>query len=1116
MRRFNLINNISGWITFLIASIVYISTIESTSSFWDCGEFIASAYKLEVGHPPGAPLFMVLGRFFTLFAFGDITRVAKTMNILSALASAFTILFLFWTITHLARKILVKDNNHNSGNIIAVIGSGLVGALAYTFSDTFWFSAVEAEVYASSSLFTAVVFWAILKWENVADEEHANRWLVFIAFLMGLSLGVHLLNLLAIPAIVLVYYFRKYKVTPAGIILSLLISGFVLLFIQFGVIQYIVEFASRHELLFVNKYGLPYNSGVLIFLGLLIIFIASGVGATHTGDSKSEVLYLVSFIALNFAIGKIILGLIFNVIFLVIYFLAKKDLFKTIVIFYLGIIIGYIIWITFFSEKDKKELLKRFSNGYNLVLVCFAVILIGYSSYAVIIIRSLVNPPMDQNNPEHVFSLLAYLNRVQYGDNPLISGQYFNAPVTGTENGDPVYSQIDGKYKLTNHRLKYVFDKKYNTLFPRMWSADQEHVDDYIQWAKLDEKDLYEPKLDNNGNVMRERDGSIIYDHSKSKQSPTFGQNLRFLFKHQLGHMYFRYFMWNFSGRQNDIQGFGYDQYGYKEITKGNWITGIKFIDEARLGNQDSLSDSLKYNKARNRYYLLPLLLGLAGLIFHFKKHEKDFWVVALLFVMTGIAIVFYLNQYPHQPRERDYAYAGSFYAFAIWIGLGALGIINAIKKDFQSKILNIAVVIICLLIVPFIMAMENWDDHDRSGRYFARDFAYNYLNSCASNAILFTNGDNDTFPLWYAQEVEGIRTDVRVVNLSYLGADWYIEQMERKAYESDPLPMTLTKEKYRQGNRDIVHIIDRLPGYTDLKQAIDFLADDDPRTKLLPNYRERVDHFPNKRFSISVDSAEVIENKTIRPEMAGNLIPSVKFEINKRYLTKNHLMVLDFLATNNWRRPIYYAITVSSDNYLNLDSYFQVHGLAYRIVPLKSEDRVYYRGSIDTKTMFDNMINKFKWGGIDDPDIYLDENVLRMLSNFRNNFASLSAVLIAENKYDSAKVVLDRCIEIMPDSIVRFDVFTISMIESYYKLGEIEKANKIAGILSENVYNDLDYYISLQDRYDNCLLYEKRLALHILSELVRISKLYEQDEQTMQIEEKLHTYALELNFSRS
>jgi len=490
--------------------------------------------------------------------------------------------------------------------------------------------------------------------------------------------------------------------------------------------------------------------------------------------------------------------------------------------------------------------------------------------------------------------------------------------------------------------------------------------------------------------------------------------------------------MWNFAGRQNDIQGHGYDQYGFKEMTEGNWLSGIKFIDEARLGDQDNLPDSLTLNKARNKYYMLPLLLGLFGLIYHYKNHKKDFWIVMILFIMTGIAIVFYLNQYPFQPRERDYAFAGSFYAFTIWIGLGVLAVTDLLRRSLPLSLSAIISSLLCLLTVPVLMAKENWDDHDRSGRYFARDFAYNYLNSCAPNAILFTNGDNDTFPLWYAQEVEGIRTDVRVVNLSYLGADWYIEQMERKTYESDPLPMTLTREKYRQGNREIVHIITRLNGYTDLKQAIDFLADDDPRTKQLPNINERVDYLPNKRFSIQVDSAKVIENNTIRPEMVNKLVSPVRFEINKRYLTKNHLMVFDFLATNNWERPIYYAITVSSDNYLNLESYFQVHGLAYRIVPLKSDNISYFRGSIDTKTMYNNMINKFEWGEMDNPDIYIDENVMRMLSNFRNSFATLSQELIKENKNDSAKIVLDKCLELMPNKTVRFDVFTISMVESY------------------------------------------------------------------------------------
>jgi hypothetical protein len=1038
MKRFSPINNISGWVVFIAASFVYLSTIESTSSFWDCGEFIASAYKLEVGHPPGAPFFMLIGRFFTLFAKDDVTRVATMVNSLSALASALTIMFLFWTITHIARKIFVRENNYTPGITMAIIGSGLVGALAYAFSDTFWFSAVEGEVYATSSLFTAVVFWAILKWENIADEKYADRWIVLIAYLMGLSIGVHLLNLLAIPAIVLVYYFRKYKVTPFGLFAALFISAFILVFIQSGIIPHIVGLASSFELFFVNTLGMPYNSGIIVFMILLTGSVITGIVVTRN----------------------------------------------------------------------------NISHFFNLAFTCLAVILLGYSSYAAIVIRSCANPPMNENNPSNVFSLLSYLNREQYGDRPLFIGQYFNAPATDTKDYAPVYTPVNGKYKLTNHKIKYVFNKNFITLFPRMWSSDPEHIDAYIQWAGINEGDIYEPRLDENGNVASDRDGHIVYDRRSPKKSPSFYQNLKFLFRYQLGHMYFRYFMWNFAGRQNDIQGHGYDRYGLREITKGNWISGIKFIDKIRLGNQDNLPESMTLNKARNRYFLLPLLLGLIGLKYHLRKNPENFLVVALLFILTGIAIVFYLNQYPYQPRERDYAYAGSFYAFAIWIGLGVLGIIDLLKKILPFNLSAIVSSLLCLLAVPFLMAKENWDDHDRSGRYFARDFAYNYLNSCAPNAILFTNGDNDTFPLWYAQDVEGIRTDVRVVNLSYLGADWYIEQMGRKAYESEPLPMTFTKDIYRQGSRDIVHIIERLKEYTDLKRIMDFVADDDPRTKHLPNVRERIDYIPSKKIIISVDSAKVIENGTVSPEMADKITP-VRFEIDRRYITKNHLMVLDFLATNDWERPIYYAITVSSDNYLNLEDYFQVQGLAYRVVPIKSDHSMYIRGSIDSKIMYDNMINKFKWEGINDPHIYIDENVARMLSNFRNNFATLAETLIEENKLDSAKIVLDKCIEIMPDTTVRFDVFTISIIDSYYKLGETATASSLTDKLASHVCNDLDYYISLKGEFSEDLYYEKRLALHILNELGRISDTYGQKEKSTEIEEKLKNYAMSLTFIR-
>jgi hypothetical protein len=1028
MKRYNRIITIAGWVIFAIAAVVYLMTIEPTASFWDCGEFISSSYKMEVGHPPGAPFFMIMARFFTLFAGHNPENVAKMVNSMSALASAATIMFLFWTITHLARKIVIRNNDYPTGSIIAIIGAGAVGALAYTFSDTFWFSAVEGEVYASSSLFTALVFWAILKWENVADEPHANRWLVFIAYLMGLSIGVHLLNLLAIPAIVLVYYFRKYKVTRAGVIKALLVSILLLVAVIYILIPGLVKVATFFELMFVNSFGLSYYSGTLFYFLILFALIAWGIFYSFTH-------------------GKVIL---------------------------------------------------------NTAILFITVIIIGYSSYAMLVIRSSANPPMDQNDPEDLFSLLYYLNREQYGDRPLFHGQYFNAPVLSTKEGKAYRIPKDGKYEKTSNRMKYVYDERFTTLFPRMWSNEEEHVRSYVEWAKLNEKTLYEVMMDQQGNVVRDRQGNVVYDHNKAKRAPTFGQNLRFFFRYQLGHMYFRYFMWNFSGRQNDIQG-----HSKFEITKGNWITGISFLDKIRLGNQDELPDTMRANKARNRYFMLPLLLGIAGLIYHYSRNRKDFWVVMGLFIMTGIAIVVYLNQYPNQPRERDYAFAGSFYCFAIWIGLGVLAIWKGIRKvlpDSPSAILASA---LALIAVPVVMGAENWDDHDRSGRYMARDFAYNYLNSCAPNAILFTNGDNDTFPLWYAQEVEGIRTDVRVVNLSYLGADWYIEQMQRRAYESAPLPISMTKDKYVSGNRDITYVIDRFKDYVNLKDLMDFVASDDPRTKSLPNVEEKIDYLPSRKFIVPVDSAKVIANGTVQPEMADKIVKEMRWELDpsKRYLVKNHLMILDMLATFQWDRPIYYAITVSDDNYLNLEKFFQIHGLAFRIVPIESQGNMYGRGGIDTKIMFDNFIHKFKWGNIDKPDVYVDENVSGMMTNFRNNFGRLALELIKENKKDSARIVLDKCLHILPDSILPYNIFSLAIADGYLQLGDTVEANSIRNQLMDNVFDDLDYYVSLGKKYENYLVYEKQVAFYVLDELRRQAYLDNQKEILASLEEKIQYY---------
>jgi hypothetical protein len=1020
MKRFSPINNISGWVVFIAASFVYLSTIESTSSFWDCGEFIASAYKLEVGHPPGAPFFMLIGRFFTLFAKDDVTRVATMVNSLSALASALTIMFLFWTITHIARKIFVRENNYTPGITMAIIGSGLVGALAYAFSDTFWFSAVEGEVYATSSLFTAVVFWAILKWENIADEKYADRWIVLIAYLMGLSIGVHLLNLLAIPAIVLVYYFRKYKVTPFGLFAALFISTFILVFIQSGIIPHIVGLASSFELFFVNTLGMPYNSGIIVFMILLTGSVITGIVVTRN----------------------------------------------------------------------------NISHFFNLAFTCLAVILLGYSSYAAIVIRSCANPPMNENNPSNVFSLLSYLNREQYGDRPLLKGQYFNAMPTGNKEGDPTYTKIDGKYVITNYKNKYKYDKEYMTFFPRMYSSSNEHVDAYISWTSLNESDLYEPRIDSNGNIMRDRSGKIVYNRLKPKRPPSFIHNLEFFIKYQLGHMYFRYFMWNFVGRQNDVQGHG-------DALAGNWISGIPFIDKAIVGSYKNMPDDIKNHPSRNRYYFLPLLLGLIGLKYHLRKNPENFLVVALLFILTGVAIVIYLNQTPVQPRERDYAYAASFYAFAIWIGLGVLGIINYINKKLQSGLISALTVTLCLLFVPGIMARENWDDHDRSGRYTASDVAYNYLNSCAPNAILFTNGDNDTFPLWYAQEVEGIRTDVRVVNLMLLNMDWYIDQMKIKAYESDPLPITLGSEKYRMGTRDGVYIMDKIDKFIDIKSIMEFVESDMNQTKLLSQSGEKYDYIPTIYFSLPVDSARVISNGTVRPEDADKIVKSINWKINARVLGKSELIVLDILANNNWERPVYYVST-GHEGLLNLDYYLQLEGLAYRLVPIKSEpeDRISV-GKIDTEILYDNLMNRFKWRGLNDPDVYLDNYHERTLSiiRLRHRFNRLANELINEKDTVRALEVLDKCVALTPHKNVPYDMFMVSIAESYYRCKAYDKANaiidKYAGLCDEY----LIYYLGQNRNYVASNLDEIQFYLQVLRNILITARLYEQNEIAQRIE---------------
>lgn len=1009
-KNYRLLNNVAGWVAFVIASVTYLSTIEPTASFWDCGEFITTSYKLEVGHPPGAPFFMILGRFFSLFA--SPSNVAMMINSLSALASAFTILFLFWTITHLARK-MAGSETLTAGQTLAILGSGMVGALAYTFSDTFWFSAVEGEVYASSSLITAVVFWAILKWENAADEPHANRWIIFIAYMVGLSIGIHLLNLLAIPAIVFVYYFKKYQVSRNGVIVSFLISIVILGLIMYGIIPGVVTVASWFELLFVNGLGLPFNTGVMLYTILLV--------------------------------GLIVFGIRYTI---------RKKL---------------VLW--------------------NTVLVSLTVILIGYSSFAMIVIRSSANTPMDQNSPDNVFSLLGYLNREQYGDRPLVFGPYYNSPLDSRQpyvKDKPYYIQKDGKYVVADVREKPQYDSRYTTFFPRMWSRQSDHIADYKAWGGISGRKV----------SITDEDGQ-----QQTIQLPTFGENLQFFLSYQVVHMYWRYFMWNFAGRQNDLQGHG-------DILNGNWISGINFIDSARLGDQRTLPDSLKGNKGRNTYYFLPFLLGLIGAFFHYKRHQRDFWVVMLLFIMTGLAIVVYLNQYPHQPRERDYAYAGSFYAFAIWIGLGVAALSDFLKKRIPETISASGITLISLIAVPGLMAAENWDDHDRSNRYTARDFGANYLESCEKNAVIFTNGDNDTFPLWYNQEVEGVRTDMRVCNLSYLQTDWYIDQMKSKAYESEPLPISFNHDQYVQGTRDVIYLLSdpRVKGAVELSKALDFVKDDDPRTKL--TQADNASYIPSKKLFLKVDKEAVIRNKVVPAELYDQIVDTIFIDFGSRnYLVKDELMVLDMIAHSNWERPLYFAITVGRDKYLGLQDYFQLEGFAYRFTPVKTTSSGIYFGSVSTGKMYDQMMNRFKWGNMNDPDVYIDENNQRMMMNIRNNFNRLAENLIKEGRKDSAIKVLDRNLELIPHTVVPYNYFSQEIASNYLAAGAREKGKDMLTQIFSTYQHELDYYLALNPKFMASVDEEIQRILYFMREMSMIAMQNGETEMAKEMTEKFSGY---------
>ncbi|MDZ7739259.1 MAG: DUF2723 domain-containing protein [Bacteroidales bacterium] len=991
MKRYKLLNISMGWLAFLIAAITYILTVEPTLSLWDCGEFIATAFKLEVGHPPGAPLFMLLGRFFSLFA-GDESRVALSMNIMSVLASAFTIMFLFWTITHLAGKILIRDNSDLcAGRIIAVMAAGLTGALAYAFSDTFWFSAVESEVYATSSLITALVFWAILKWENEAGRPFANRWLILIAYLVGLSTGVHLLNLLAIPAIVFVYYFRKYEFSWKGFSYALMLSFAFIAVIMWGLLPGFIVLASKMELFLVNKTGMPYNSGLYL---LLILFAASLIMAIREsleGKNRRRI------IAYSFA----------AVLFSGLWLMSDSSFVNILILAFMALV----VW----------RLSGRSVVALNTALTAMLVIMIGYSSFAVIFIRSNANPPMDENNPENVFSFLYYLNREQYGDRPLVKGPYYNAPLVAYDRGKPRYNPVDGEYKITSRALVPEYDERFETLFPRMYSSQQDHVQVYKQWINL------------KGKPVQVTDQS---GERKIERVPTFAENLEFMFSYQIGYMYFRYFMWNFAGRQNDIQGTG-------GAFKGNWISGIKAIDEARLGPQDRMPESMKNDPSRNVYYLLPLLLGLAGLYYQLNRNRKDFWVVLLLFIMTGIAIVVYLNQYPNQPRERDYAYAGSFYAFAVWIGMGVLFLYEMFEKLAGRKLSAVIAGVVSLAAVPVLMATQNWDDHDRSGRHTATAVAVNYLKTVAPDAILFTNGDNDTFPLWYAQEVEGVRTDVRVCNLMLFNTDWYIDQMKMKVYESEPMDLTMPKSKYYDGVNNQVYIIEdsRLEGFIEVDQVVEVIRSDRPGTKHRFPDGEEHDYLPTRKIRIPVDREKVLASGTVKPEDADRIVPYIDITLEGNYILKSQMMMLDFLAQNDWERPVYFVTGYHNDA-LGLEEYFQLEGSAYRLVPIKSRNVNWLDyGRVDTGILYDNLMNKYTWGNASEPDVYFDSyhRHTLLVVRARLNYAKLARALVAEGDNERAVQVLDHIMNELPLYNLPWDNYMPDIIDAYLAAGDHE-----------------------------------------------------------------------------
>ncbi len=959
--EFRKINNYAGWAIFAIATIVYLLTIEQTASYWDCGEFIAVSYRLMVPHPPGAPFFLLVGRIFSFFAFGDVENVSYWINIVSILSSSFTILFLFWSISMLVRKMLGigPDDDIDTATTLKIIGASAVGALAYTFSDSFWFSAVEAEVYAMSSFFTAIVVWAMLKWDLIKDEARANRWLIFIAYMMGLSIGVHLLNLVTIPALGLIYYFKKYTPTKRGIIITMIISLIIIVIINNLIIPGLPSIAGSFELLFVNTLGLPFGSGAIFFAVLVIGGVTYGV---------------------------------------------------------------------YYSQKKGKVLL-------NTAMLSLAFILIGYSSYSIIVIRSNYNPPIDENNPENVMTFVKYLKREQYGSRPLLYGRYYTADLVRDASGRPVYKEGEANYRKgadeyieVDRKITYEYDPKESTILPRMYSDQPAHVQRYMEVTGL-----------------------------RQNETPNFFDNLHFMFSHQIGHMYLRYFMWNFAGRESDIQDAG-------------WLNPIEAMKD--------VPEQLAENKGRNNYFMIPFILGIIGLVYQWKKDVRNFAFVGLLFILTGVALVIYLNSPPIEPRERDYIYVGSYYAFAMWIGFSVLAIADLLTKFLSKKTAAITAVLLGM-VAPGIMAQQNWDDHDRSNRYFSVDSAKNFLASTAENAILFTGGDNDTFPLWYVQDVEGFRTDARVVVLSYFNTDWYIEQMMRPVYESEPFPFSLSLENYRSGGpNDYLPYEDMNLNAIDIKQYINLLKEDDSRLRIYP----QANVVPARTFTLRIDTDKVRELGIVPEHLDSLIVDRMTFSLKpgRNGLEKKDLAILDILATNDWSRPIYLNNTSKEQISFDLSPYAIQEGNAFRILPVKNPAN---QGLfVSTDVMYDNLINNFHYRELDNEGVYYNEDYRNFVLNHRGSFNNLASALINEGNEEKAAEVLKFSLEKMPDKTVPYDYTTPRTVSLLFEVGENELASEIGEVVGDRAIAMVDYLI----RENKPMGYELQTSLVILGEMQR------------------------------